>query len=35
MQYIIGKYNSHANLNMDWVKKQVKWMMEREIKNGI
>ena len=21
--------NSHANLNMDWVKKQVKWMMER------
>ena len=27
--------NSHANLNMDWVKKQVKWMMERETKNGI
>ena len=21
--------NSHANLNMDWVKKQVKWMLER------
>ena len=27
--------NSHANLNMDWVKKQVKWMMERETKNDI
>ena len=27
--------NSHANLNMDWVKKQVKWMMERGTKNGI
>ena len=27
--------NSHANLNMDWVKKQVKWMMEREAKNDI
>ena len=27
--------NSPANLNMDWVKKQVKWMMERETKNGI
>ena len=27
--------NSHANLNMDWVKKQVKWMMERGTKNDI
>lgn len=25
--------NGHANLNMDWVKKQVKWMLEREKEN--